>query len=326
CFQALLETECYRTDVSEPAAQPVYDALWACERCDVLYPVLGGIPILTVDPADWLATYWDAALATLAEALRLGPHTVSLAKQIAMTAAGAEPRRFGDDWVAHEREGLSDLPRPPFGETTLHDTDRQAPTPTGMFSEWINSSRQILIDSVLDSLEPTNDRLVIEVGPGAGTLTTQLAKRGAPTAVIDISLRSVLISLQTVEPGTAVFGIVADAEALPISTHVAGTIVAMNVVDLLDHPEKFLLSARRVLTDGGQLVLTTPRPDLYRAEDPSEGEHILDEMVEAAGFGSISTQDALPWIRAHHSRHYEIYWAMLLTARKTGTKIRSRHR
>lgn len=316
CFEPLSEIERYPNATPGRSEQARHDALWACDRCDVLYPVLGGIPILTLDPADWLATYWDAALAALAEAGRIGPHTVSLAKQIAMTAAGAEQRRFGDDWVAHERDGLPDIPKPPIDHVKHQAVTGQA---AEVFYEWMLQHQHAATQSALNALGSADSHPIIEVGPGAGNLTAQLAKRGAPVVVIDISLRSVLISLEAAGSAAATIGIVADAQALPIATHAAKAVMAINMIDLLEKPEDFLASAHRVLAAHGDLVITTPRPDLNRYADPSEDEQTLSELVAAAGFDSVQTQNALPWLRAHHSRHYEIYWVMLLSARRAKT-------
>jgi SAM-dependent methyltransferase len=85
--------------------------------------------------------------------------------------------------------------------------------------------------------------VIVEVGPGAGGLSSLIAPRAKKRHVIvDQSLRCVLLarSRARVAAGThadRVRGVVASAEALPFADGSVDTLVAENLVDLLDDPE-----------------------------------------------------------------------------------------
>jgi len=76
------------------------DGLLRCGECGALYPVLNGVPVLTPMPGQWLASYRESALAALAEHATVTRSTVDIIDAFADVHAGAEPLRFGDDWVS----------------------------------------------------------------------------------------------------------------------------------------------------------------------------------------------------------------------------------
>jgi uncharacterized protein YbaR (Trm112 family)/SAM-dependent methyltransferase len=285
------------------------DGLLRCAECGALYPVLNGVPVLTPSPGQWLASYRESALAALAEHGTVSRSTVDIIDAFAEPHAGAEPLRFGDDWVSAERSGSLVL-TPPAGDGPSVDAYRaflEQAQPAGPAA------------AVLALLGDTIPGPVLEVGPGAGILTRSLAARAPRLVVCDLSLRSVLLSLErTAErggPSGSVAGAVAEAEALAVHPGSIRTIVAANVVDLLDDPAAFLEGAAAALAKGGRLVVTTPDPELGMPP-AGEGVTALEHAIAEAGLEVLVARDGIPWVRAHSSRRHEVYFVRAVLAKK----------
>jgi SAM-dependent methyltransferase len=82
------------------------------------------------------------------------------------------------------------------------------------------------------------------------------------------------------------------------------TVVAANVVDLLDDPATFLDEVALALRPGGRFVCTTPDPALGVSHGSDEA---LVDLIEAAGLRIVSDEDDLPWLRVHGPRHVQVY-------------------
>lgn len=291
----------------EPDATPGgSDGLLRCARCEALFPVLNGVPILTPVPGHWLATYRESALAALAEHGTVRRRTVEIIDAFAEPHAAAEPLRFGDDWVLAERSGSAAL-APPAGDGPSVDAYRafleQAQT---------GGPAAALLALLGDSLTGP----ALEVGPGAGLLTRSLAARAPRLVVCDVSLRSVLLTLErTGEQGGAmskVAGAVAEAETLQLHPGSVCTVVAANVIDLLDDPGAFLESVAAALPRGGRLALTTPDPDL--GMPGGGGPTAVERAIEEAGLKVLVARDGIPWVRAHSGRRHEVYFVRAVLA------------
>ncbi|MFK7992051.1 MAG: class I SAM-dependent methyltransferase [Sandaracinaceae bacterium] len=250
-------------------------------RCDCghVTPVLGGVPILVPDPAVWCARYREAALATLAETGRLTPPDLDRLNSWAERTRGVAADRFSDDWVGAE-VGAANVGMQ-VGSAAATE-----------LAQWVQARRA----------QPFEDRLAahvegagLEVGCGAATATTALLRRGSVVSG-DMSLRA---ALHAADKGAspAVF----DAHALPFAGGTFDWIVAANVVDLLDDPAAFLAGALACLRPGGRLVVSTPDPALGGDHD------VLVPLLDEVGFGIVRVEDGLPWMRAHHARHLEVY-------------------
>ena len=181
-----------------------------------------------------------------------------------------------------------------------------------------NVGQEPLADDFLDDEEGSaalHDRLasfceagpVLEIGCGSGALTRRLA--GRPLVVVDRSPRAVLRATE----GTDASGVVGLAEALPVRARSFRTVVAANVIDLLDDPAAFVDETARALRVGGRLVLCTPDPALG-LRDGAEG--ALAELVAERSFEIEEEEDGLRWSRVHSPRHREEYVVRLVVARK----------
>jgi SAM-dependent methyltransferase len=127
--------------------------------------------------------------------------------------------------------------------------------------------------------------------------------------VVDRSLRAVLRATD----GTDAIGVVGEAEALPIREKGFATVVAANVVDLLDDPGAFLEGVARALRPQGRLVLSTPDPALGLRGGTDEA---VRDLVEAAGLSIVQDLDGMPWVRSHGPRHHQVYLVRVLVAEK----------
>ena len=256
-----------------------------CRRCSMVYPVLGGVPVLVPAPAHWVAAYRDAIVAALAEHRAAGREALQVVDAFAGAAPDETPSRFGDDWIG------ADGSRPPgqVGEAMARLWDAGGP------------------EAVLDGMLAGAMGTVVEIGVGDGALSARLARRAERLVVSDLSLRAVLRARGRARGAAA---LVVDAEALPLGRAKVDAVVAANLIDLLDAPAEFLAGAVVALRRGGRLALSTPQPGLG---DPDDDPAVLREALAAAGLRVVAERDDVPWLRRHRARYVQVYtcWAAL---------------
>lgn len=267
-------------------------SLIRCSACGP-YPLLGDVPVLVSNPADYCRGFHDSILAALAE------HGLATREAVAVVEAFAEgsdvePRRFGDDWTPHERTGDAP-PQPVEGpaesvlERLLRAGREEGP------ATWL-------------ARHSAKAQRVAEIGCGAGERSQALARVAKHLVVADLSLRAVLGARARAAQGDAeVAAVVAEAEALPFTTGAFDTVVAENVVDLLDAPLDFLVRVRGSLSPGGRALVTTPAPALGGDDDG-----VLAELAKRAGLKVGEVRDGLPWLRVNSTRHVETYLVQAL--------------
>jgi len=289
---------CARRLAVRASGTPASGAL-QCPRCGP-FPLVADVPILVPDPSGWCAAFRESALAALAEHGLASRAAVEVVESFA-EASFAEPSRFGDDWTAHEREAAP--PPEPVEGPARSAFDAFLSVASDQFPpRWLAARAQ--------------GPVVVEVGPGAGVLSAALCRKAERLLMLDLSLRAVLVARARAPRGTsAVAG--ADAEALPLQRRCADTIVAENVVDLLDDPRGFVRKAADSLSARGRLLLSTPAPELGLETSP------LDEWLAEAGLTVTDSLDGAPWLRAHGPRHYELYFVRLLASSRARARRRA---
>ncbi len=273
-----------QTGTSDEAGR-LLDGVLMCSACEAPYPVLGGLPIVPPMATPWLAEFRESVLATLAEFGLASPNAVALVDTFAEPAGLVDPLRFGDDWVKDGADAID-----PIGGTDQAEA----------FREFVYNSRDWGPDAVLSTLlGPTPLGTLVEVGCGDGRLSARLRHGADRTVVADLSLRAVATALSRLleEPGPPVAGAVVDAEGLGLLTGTVDTLVAANVIDLLERGEAFLEGAHRALKPSGRLALCTPEP---------EGLH--------AGFRVQQSVDGVPWLRPHTERYFQVYLVEVVIA------------
>lgn len=142
-------------------------------------------------------------------------------------------------------------------------------------------------------------RRVLDVGCGTGTLTAELARRGAKVWGLDLSPEMLATARNALPPGVGLK--LGSAERLPFRDGWFERAVLRTVVHLVDR-RRALPELTRVLVPGGKAVIATFAPehfdliwvarvfpslrelDLARFPDPV----VLSAELRAAGFASVS--------------------------------------
>ncbi|MEQ1567849.1 MAG: class I SAM-dependent methyltransferase [Myxococcota bacterium] len=252
-----------------------------------VWPVLGGVPVVVPDPARWLAARREHVLAALAEAGRADPETVRRLDAFTHAVRGVGRVEVADDFVEDEE-------------------------PTAV--DWVPGEAEAALRALLGGRSlserlaaDVTDGPVLEVGCGAGTLTRRIVPR--PLVVVDLSLRAVLRATA----GTDAVGVVGDAHALPVTRGAFGTVVAANLLDLVDDPPGVVDELVAALRPGGRLVCCTPDPALgIRGTDEA-----LIDVLEDAGLRVTDDEDGIPWLRIHGPRHVQVYTVRRVVARRS---------
>jgi ubiquinone/menaquinone biosynthesis C-methylase UbiE len=108
---------------------------------------------------------------------------------------------------------------------------------------------------------------VLEVAPGPGFLSIELAKRGLPVRAVDISRTFVEIARRNAgAEGVEVLFELGNAAALPVADASVDFVVCRAAFKNFTEPVKALAEMRRVLRPGGQALLIDMRRDTSLAE------------------------------------------------------------
>ena len=252
-----------------------------------VWPVLGGVPVLVPDPARWLRGAREHVLASLGEVGRLGADDVALLGEFCAAVRGVGDAAIDDDFLADE-EGAVDVVAGPAERLVTE----------------LLARRTEVVERLVAAL---GSGPVLEIGCGAGTATRRIGAR--PLVVVDRSVRALLRATA----GTDATPVVGLAEALPVASEAFGTVVAANVIDLLDDPGAFVAEVARVLRPGGRLVLCTPDPALGAVGGTDEA---LVDLLEDEGLTVVQDVDGLPWVRSHGPRHHQLYVVRLVVAER----------
>jgi ubiquinone/menaquinone biosynthesis C-methylase UbiE len=123
----------------------------------------------------------------------------------------------------------------------------------------IYRNRQAVVLSYVDSVALPAGGRVLEIGCGAGRLTMQLAERGLQVEAIDASPGMVELTAERARRAgfaESVHVAVADVHALPFPDGAFDLVVAVGVLPWLHTPASAVLEMARVLSQGGELVVT----------------------------------------------------------------------
>jgi len=128
----------------------------------------------------------------------------------------------------------------------------------------------------------------LELGGGTGAVTEQLADRSRAFHS-DISPRMCRIAVSKL--GCA--SVCLDAESIPLADVTIDTAVSAEMIYYLEHPQRFLAEAHRVLRPGGRLVLSTTNATMTFLE---RGRTLLRRL----GFSRMFFDDGAPKFIARH--------------------------
>ncbi len=104
-------------------------------------------------------------------------------------------------------------------------------------------------------------QFIVDVGCGLGMGAIHWATFGK-TILVDISADALK---EAHDKGRGDVWVIGNAEDLCVSSNSISVLVAFDLVEHLDCPEKFFSEAYRVLAKGGIIALTTPNPDSFGA-------------------------------------------------------------
>jgi len=165
--------------------------------------------------------------------------------------------------------------------------------------------RQRRVLEAFDRLSLPADAPVLELGPGAGRVAVELARRGHRVVCADPAepmLRNTETRARADEVGDRIETVVADAHALPFPDDGFAAVVAVGVLPWLEQPEAALAEIGRVLRPGGAVVLTSDnRARLTFVLDPRLNPLAVDVakradavMVRRLGVRSRRRRETLP--------------------------------
>ena len=123
----------------------------------------------------------------------------------------------------------------------------------------IYRNRQEAVLGYVDAVGLRAGARALEIGCGAGRLTMELAARGLRVDAVDASPEMVALTGQRAQEsgfGESVRVAVADVHELPFADREFDLIVAVGVLPWLHTPAAAVREIARLLSDGGQVVLT----------------------------------------------------------------------
>jgi len=138
--------------------------------------------------------------------------------------------------------------------------------------------------------------LVVDAGCGEGYGAAMLADGGARVVAVDYD-EQVVAHVHSSYP--RVMPLRANLVELPFAAACVETVISLQVIEHLWDLPRFLSECRRVLTDAGALVLSTPNrpvfsPGLTRGERPTNPFHVeefdagqVHDVLTSAGFSQV---------------------------------------
>lgn len=139
-----------------------------------------------------------------------------------------------------------------------------------------NAAQQARYDWILKSVGDSNGKRILDLGCGDGALSYLMAKKGAQVVGVDnepLGIELAQKNLEEVHMSARCNFVVASAYELPFPDKSFDFVVSCEVIEHVQHPEKMVAEAWRVLKPGGTFVLTTP----YRlSEFPSDPNHVKE--------------------------------------------------
>jgi len=180
-------------------------------------------------------------------------------------------------------------------------------------SGWYNNETGELVSGFFVNAEDT----VLDVGCGAGLATMFCAKRGAHIVFTDIEADKVdsLKERALKSDARKVEAIVSDSIPLPIEDGYATKILAMEMLEHTENPEKILQELVRVGKPGAQYLITVPAEASELLQKPfahpsyfAKPNHI--QIYDEARFRSLIEGAGL---QIQHYSRWGFYWTMFMS-------------
>ena len=111
----------------------------------------------------------------------------------------------------------------------------------------------------LDALGDINGKTVVDLGAGDGALTSLMVRAGARVIAIDNEEKGVELAREIfAKEGLQAEFIVGSVEEIPLPDNSVDAVMSCDVIEHLDHYDRHVAEAARILKPGGILVVTTP--------------------------------------------------------------------
>ncbi len=125
-----------------------------------------------------------------------------------------------------------------------------------------HSEEERIYQYVLSRIPP-KAKFIADIGCGNGWLARRLLNLDRIIVSIDVSFRNVSRVLK-LYPDENHFGIVADGYFLPFRDNTFDCVVASEVIEHLEEPQKFVGELLRIVAPNGKVILTTPYKEKIR--------------------------------------------------------------
>jgi len=106
------------------------------------------------------------------------------------------------------------------------------------------------------------NKRVLDIACGMGYGSAALAKVAASVVGLDLSQEAVTAARESYRESNLHF-LAAPAQQIPFADHTFDLIVAFEVIEHLNDWSVLLLEARRLLSPGGQFIVSTPNINYY---------------------------------------------------------------
>ncbi|OGH80364.1 MAG: hypothetical protein A3I29_01945 [Candidatus Magasanikbacteria bacterium RIFCSPLOWO2_02_FULL_44_11] len=135
---------------------------------------------------------------------------------------------------------------------------------------YLNSFEQGNFSSLLTTVR---GQKILDVGAGTGRLSLLLARAGASVTALDVSEEMLKVLNRKNKNIASVIG---DAENLPFPDMVFDMVMATFVIVHLKDPGRFFDEARRILKEGGKLIVTNINQKDPPIIETKEGNIVID--------------------------------------------------
>ena len=160
-------------------------------------------------------------------------------------------------------------------------------TPLGQFVDEVEKR------GLFEDFAVQEDMRILEIGAGTGTLTLELAQRGARVTAVDISPEMLKVAQQkAARTGRDITFEVMDAHALDFSDATFDVVISMATLEFFSSPQKAYEEMKRVVKQDGRVIIGTINKDsdwgaLYQSET------FKDTVFAHAGFKNAAELEAL---------------------------------
>lgn len=143
--------------------------------------------------------------------------------------------------------------------------------PQGHLDYWrFMAAPRVRMDTLLSLLGEASPRTVVDLGCGTGRLLAQLGEYMPKVrrVGVDIAARQIELARRS-DPAAGWYVLDLDQESPDVPEELAGAcdaIVAAELVEHLDHPQRLLRSARRLAAPGARLILSTQSGQVRETE------------------------------------------------------------